>query len=192
MPSFRKPRKLGTRDLDTGSCQLLAHNWELRTCPRLLALHDFVDDDFAASVDADDFVDGRVAGHGDVDDVVAGIEQHVHRRIFLEHVLVHRDLSAFGLGVDAERAHALRFLAAKQLFHFAGSAHVIDIAERAQAGSEADRLAESELGVGGFVDVAGLADQHEVRPGGGHGNLRGRELAGVPAINVNVRSGRTA
>jgi hypothetical protein len=56
---------------------LRAGNWQLRT--GLLPLHDFIDHNFAAFVDADHFVDGRVAGHRDVDNVVAGIEHHFHR-----------------------------------------------------------------------------------------------------------------
>src|SRR5882672_3051221 len=93
----------------------------------LLVLHHFIDNGFSAFVHGDDFVDGDVAAHGDVDDVVAGIEQEVDGRVFVQHVLVDGHLGSLGLSLDTDGAHTLRVFAAEQLLHSAGGPDVVDI-----------------------------------------------------------------
>ena len=154
-------------------------------------LKNFVDDGFAAFVHGDDLVNGRIAGERDVDDIVAGIEHEINGRAFIQHVLVDGHLGSLGLGLDADRTHALRFLATKQFFHFAHGLDVIDVAQRAQSGREADGLGEDELRAGGLVDESGFAHEHDVLTFI-HGDLRGSELAGISAIDIDVGAGGRA
>ena len=84
--------------------------------PLLLRLQHLVDHHFTLLVCDDDFVYGHVSGQGDVDLVVARIDQRIHRRILIEHVLVDGNLSAFGLGMNADgRLARIALAAAEQL-----------------------------------------------------------------------------
>jgi hypothetical protein len=98
---------------------------------QLLVLQDFIDNGFSTLVHGDHFVDGSVAAEGDVDDVVAGIEHKVDGRVFIQHVLVHRNLSTSGLSLDADTSHTLSVFAAEKLFHFPDGSDVVNVAERA-------------------------------------------------------------
>ena len=127
-------------------------------------LQHFVDYCFATFIYSDYFVDGDVAAHGYVYHVVAGVKGKVDGRTLIEHVLVDGDLGSLGLSLDADRAHGLGILAAEELIHFPDGPDVIDIAQEAQRGRETYRLAQCELGIGGFVEVTRLAYQNYVRP----------------------------
>lgn len=157
----------------------------------LLVLQDLVDNDLPASIDGDDFVDGDVAAQGDVDDVVAGIEDEVDGRIFIQHVLVDGYLGSLRLSLDVDRAHTLGFFITEQLAHFPDGFDVIDIPQRLECGREICGLAQKELRAGGLVNVAGFAHQNDVLALL-DGDLGGSELAGVLAVNKNVGSSGAA
>ena len=78
----------------------------------LLPLKGFVDSGLTTLVDGDDFVKRLKTGHRDIHNVVSRSYHDIHRRRLIEDSLVYADLRAFGLGVDADGAHASRALSA--------------------------------------------------------------------------------
>ena len=100
----------------------------------LLALHNFVDGDFAALFNGYDFVDGLESGQGDINYVVAGAEHELSGGVFLEQAIVDRDLRALGLGPDAHGAHAggaVASAASEHLLEFADAADFFRVTESA-------------------------------------------------------------
>jgi len=129
----------------------------------LLRLKRFVDYDLAALGGGDDFVYGGVSAERDVDDVVAGIDHHVDGSGLIQHALVNGDLSPLGLGVYGNRCLAGLAFTSEQARHLtAHGLDAVDIAQGLQGRRKVETLAEGELAVHGFVEIAGHAHQHEV------------------------------
>ena len=78
----------------------------------LLPFKGFVYCGFTTLVDGDDFVKILKTGHRDIHNVVSWAYHDIHRRRLIEDALVYADLRAFGLGADADGAHASRALSA--------------------------------------------------------------------------------
>src|SRR5579862_230823 len=126
----------------------------------LFSYHDLVDGDLSALFDANHFVDRLEARQGYIHDVVPRAEHDVNRGEFIQHPLVDGNLRTFRLGVNADRSHACRAVAAtmaKQLVELADGLHVLDVAERPESRRILEILARAKVGGCGFFKISLLA-----------------------------------